>query len=83
MFFDLEDIVIKSGADESTINELKDAMENCIICRYATPTFLTYLKIEHHSGLSMYLPDPAREILNKYYVTLKWNKATGLITDKE
>ena len=83
IFFDLEDIVIKSGADESTVNELKDAMENCIICRYATPTFLTYLKIEHHSGLSMYLPDPAREILNKYYVTLKWNKATGLITDKE
>lgn len=83
LFYDLEDIVIKAGASESDLNALSDALNECIICKYATPTFLTDLKIEHHSGLSMYLPDPDRRTLNVYYPTLDWNKATGLITENE
>ena len=83
IFHDLEDIVIKSGAAEKDLKDLEEAMEDCVICRFATPTFLTHLKIEHHSGLSMYLPDPDRKTLNKYYPVLKWNKATGLIKDNE
>ena len=83
LFYDLEDIVIKAGASESDLNALSDALNECIICKYATPTFLTDLKIERHSGLSMYLPDPDRRTLNVYYPTLDWNKATGLITENE
>lgn len=83
MFYDLEDIVIKSEVANSELEALSAALEDCIICKYATPTFLTSLKIAHHSGLSMYLPDPDRTILNQHYTTLAWNKATGLITDIE
>lgn len=83
IFYDLEDIVIKAGASESDLNALSDALNECIICKYATPTFLTDLKIEYHSGLSMYLPDPDRRTLNVYYTKLAWNKATGLITINE
>jgi hypothetical protein len=83
IFFDLEDMVIKSGAPESDLNALSSALDECIICRHATPTFLTHLDIRHHSGLSMYMKDSDREILNNYYTTLEWNKATGLITDNE
>lgn len=79
IFFDLEDIVRKSGAGDAELNELTDALNECIKCRYATKRFLDEFDINTHSGLSMYLPDSDREILNKYYRTLKWNKATGLI----
>jgi hypothetical protein len=83
IFYDLEDIVIKSGAPESELNALDTALKECIICKFATPTFLTHLEIKHHSGLSMYLPDIERKTLNRYYPVLRWNKATNLITDNE
>ena len=83
IFYDLEDILIKSAVNESELEALKAALEDCVISKYATPSFLTALKINHHSGLSMYLKDDDRRILNEYYTTLEWNKATGLITDKE
>lgn len=83
IFYDLEDILIKSGAPESELNALDIALDECIICKFATPTFLTHLEIKHHSGLSMYLPDIERKTLNRYYPVLRWNKATNLITDNE
>ena len=83
MFFDLEDILIKSTAPDSELQALQEALEGCIVCKYATPSFLTSLRIDNHSGLSMYLPDPSRRTLNQHYTTLAWNKATGLITDTE
>ena len=54
-----------------------------MISKHATEYFLGGLKIDHHCGLSMYLPDWDREIVNEHYKTLKWNRATGLITDNE
>ena len=83
LFYDLEDIMIKAGAPAEDLDALSRALDDCIICKYATPTFLTNLEIKHHSGLSMYLPDPERKTLNKYYPVLEWNKATGLITENE
>ena len=83
LFYDLEDILIKAEAPESDLQALSEALNQCIICKFATPTFLTELKIEHHCGLSMYLPDPDRRTLNVYYPTLDWNKATRLITINE
>ena len=83
LFYDLEDILIKAKAPESDLQALSEALNQCIICKFATPTFLTELKIEHHCGLSMYLPDPDRRTLNVYYPTLDWNKATRLITINE
>lgn len=83
IFYDFEDILIKAGTPEADLDELKRILEECLICRYSTETFLTDLVIRHHSGLSMYLQDWDRKILNKHYKTLKWNQATGLITDIE
>lgn len=83
LFYDLEDILIKAEVSSSDLNLLSEALKECIICKFATPTFLTYLKIEHHSGLSMYLPDPDRRTLNVYYPSLAWNKATQLVTINE
>ena len=83
MFYDMEDILIKAGVEETELTALEEALEDCIICKHATPTFITSLVIGHHSGLSMYLPDKERRTLNQYYTTLAWNKATGLIPDNE
>lgn len=83
IFFDLEHILMESLASEEDLAELRKALDECIECKYATERFLTNLEIKHHSGLSMYLPDYEREILNDYYMTLEWNKATGIIPNKE
>lgn len=83
MFFDLEDILVKAAVSDSELEALKYALEDCVICKYATDAFMISLRIDRHSGFSMYLPDADRGILNDYYTTLEWNKATGLITEKE
>ena len=83
IFFDLEDIVIKAGVPESELEALSNALEECVTCKFATPTFLKDLEIQHHSGFSMYLTDPDRTILNSYYTTLEWNKYTQLIGNNE
>lgn len=81
-FYDLEDIVIKAGADESDLAILKEALDECIVYKAATSSFLEDsggFKIEHYSGLSMYLPADGNTELSKYYKTLDWNKATGWV----
>ena len=83
MFFDLEDILVKAAVSDSELEALKYALEDCVISKYATDAFMISLRIDRHSGFSMYLPDADRGILNDYYTTLEWNKATGLITEKE
>jgi hypothetical protein len=79
IFYDLEDIIKKSGASEDEMRELTDALNACILCKFATKSFLDEFNINTHCGLSMYLPDSDREILNEYYTSLKWEKTTRLI----
>lgn len=79
LFYDLRDIVCKSGATPTELTELDAALNDCVLCKYSTEFFLNSIKIDRHCGLSMYLPDSEREILNDFYTTLKWNEATGLI----
>ena len=45
----------------------------------ATPKFMNEFTINTFSGLSMYLPSHGNRELDKFYKTLKWNKATGLV----
>lgn len=78
IFFDLEDIIRKAGASEEELTELSNALNECILCKYATKSFLDEFKINTHCGLSMYLPDSDREILNEYYASLEWGKITKL-----
>ena len=79
IFFDLEDILNKSNISDHDKEELQAALNDCIQCKYSTNKFLDEFSINTHSGLSMYLPDADREILNEYYKTLKWGKMTQLI----
>ena len=79
IFYDLESIFKESGASAETMSQLQDALAECVACKYATPTFLNAFDIKTHSGLSMYLPDSDRYILNDYYKTLKWNNATHIV----
>lgn len=79
IFYDLEDMIKKAGATEEELAELGSALDECVLCKYATEYFLGTIKINTHCGLSMYLPDNDRSILNEFYTTLKWNEATGLI----
>lgn len=78
-FYDLESIITEAGADAEDLEKLKEAIEDCILYKAHTPAFLSSLKINTFSGFSMYLPKNGSQQLDKYYRTLKWNKATGLV----
>lgn len=79
IFYDLESIFKEAGVNAESMNQLKEALSDCVICKYATPVFLSSFEIKTHSGLSMYLPDPDRYNLNAFYETLKWNEVTQII----
>ena len=79
LFYDLESVLQEAGASSETMSKLHEALDDCIVCKYATPTFLNAFEIKTHSGLSMYLPDADRYILNKFYKTLQWNNTTHIV----
>jgi len=78
-FYDMVDIVAEAGADEEEIMALNEAVDACVRYRNATPYFMNSFAIKDYSGLSMYLPCHGSDELDKYYRTLKWNIATGLV----
>ncbi|MBR5104219.1 MAG: hypothetical protein IKV05_06000 [Bacteroidales bacterium] len=78
-FYDLVDIVVKAGASEEDIDALNDAVDGCMVYRAATPGFMDSFTIDTYSGFSMYLPCDGKAELDKYYRTLQWNIATGLV----
>lgn len=84
-FYDLYSILSAAGADEADLKELDSAIGKCVIYKAATPSFITSspydggFEIHIHSGFSMYLPADGNRELDKYYRTLSWNKATGLV----
>lgn len=78
-FYDLADIVAKSGATDEELLALNDALEQCVVYKAATPEFMGSFTIDTYSGFSMYLPSHGSLELDKYYKTLEWNIATGLV----
>jgi hypothetical protein len=79
-FFDLESVIINSGASQEQQTRVKNALNQCVIYKAATETFFTtQIEIHHHCGLSMYLPYKNKAYLNNFYKSLEWNKATGLV----
>lgn len=78
-FYDLESILANAGISESELESLHKALDECIIYKGATPKFMNEFTISTFCGLSMYLPSNGHSELDKYYKTLKWNKATGLV----
>lgn len=78
-FYDLESILVNAGITDGELQQLHDALDGCIIYKGATPYFMNEFAIDTFSGFSMYLPSHGNSELDKFYKTLKWNTATGLV----
>lgn len=78
-FYDLESIVMNAGATDDEMAALQEAFEGCVLYKAHTPEFMCEFEIKTFSGFSMYLPCNGTSELNKYYRTLQWNQATGLV----
>jgi len=77
-FYDMKDILDKSGISAADESALDEAINACVLYKEATDSFLD-LKIATYCGLSMYLPANGTDELDKYYPGLAWNKVTGLV----
>lgn len=78
-FYDLESILTEAGISSGDLKELHSALDQCVIYKGHTPEFMNEFDIHTFSGFSMYLPSNGHPELEKFYKTLKWNKATGLV----
>lgn len=78
-FFDLYDIIARSGASSEELKQMQAALDECVVYKATTPGFMGSFKIITYSGLSMYLPNCGTYELNRYYRTLQWNKDTSLV----
>ena len=80
-FYDLRDILSKSGASEEDLQEFDSAMEKVVVYKDHTPTFLgIQIGDTSYSGLSMYLPRMGSSVLDVFYrENVAWNAATELV----
>lgn len=83
-FYDLRDILAHAGLSEKELEELDEALGECVLYKAATPFFMNGsqygFSIRAHSGLSMYLPSRGSSFLDNYYKThIAWNQATELV----
>jgi len=78
-FYDLEDILVKSKIPSSELSAFSTALNDCIIYKAATPSFIDSFDIKTYSGFSMYLPCNGDDTLDAFYKKLEWNKATLLV----
>ena len=78
-FYDLESILVEAGITPDELESLHAALDLCVLYKGHTPSFMNSFKIDTFSGFSMYLPSHGTAELNKFYKTLDWNIATGLV----
>ena len=78
-FYDLQSILEKAGITAVEKAEFLECLDDCVLYKGATPSFMNELPINTFSGFSMYLPSNGNTELSKYYKTLKWNISTGLV----
>lgn len=76
-FYDIDDFVGHISTD-SEYRAFISALDRAVIFKDATEAFLS-IDIKNYSGLSIYIPRPEYTVLNNYYKTLQWNRATGLV----
>lgn len=78
-FYDLEDILLKAGITAEEQAALEAALDECIVYKAATPSFLS-IPLNTTSGFSMYLPSRGTNLLDRFYRSnMAWNDATQLI----
>lgn len=78
-FYDLESILINAKITDEELEELHYALNQCVLYKAHTPSFMNEFNIHIFSGLSMYLPNQGTKSLNDFYKSLKWNQDTGLV----
>lgn len=82
-FYDLEDILIKAGINQSEKNRLKALLGKTVLYERHTDSFfggtMSGFDISTSCGLTMYLPCNGSKYLDNFYKTLDWNKATELV----
>lgn len=78
-FYDLESILCEAGITSEELNQLRGALDKCILYKSATPDFIGSFDISVFSGLSMFLPCQGGDYLKNFYKGLAWNKATSLV----
>ena len=76
-YYDLDDFVGHVASD-SEYRSFITALDRAVIYKDATEAFLS-IDINNYSGLSIYIPRAEYTVLNNYYKTLQWNRATGLV----
>ena len=78
-FYDLESILVEAGITDAELERLNAALDLCVLYKGHTPGFMNSFEINTFSGFSMYLPSHGKPELDRYYRSLKWNEATGLV----
>ena len=78
-FYDLKSIIRNAGVEGAELQNLQDALDECVVYKAATPYFMNTFPINEHSGFSMYLPCNGGPNLDRYYKGLAWNIRTGLV----
>ena len=82
-YFDLRDILVKSGVDEESLSAVDSALEECVVFKGHTGQYYSITnginEIDSFCGLSMYLPKAGSAYLDDKYQDLDWNKSTNYI----
>ena len=77
-YYDLRDFGVQLGATDAELARLDPAPNPAVPYHAETPAFFDLL-LERCCGLSVYIPEPGRPLLNDFYRSLAWNRATGLV----
>lgn len=77
-FYDLRDMAVAIGANETQITKLDAALKDFVVYHKETPAFFG-TKLERCCGVSTYIPRNDFTKLNDYYKTTSWNKAVNIL----
>ena len=79
-FYDLRDILAKSGASEEDLSQLDAAIAKVVLYEAHTEQFMRSFQLENCCGLSMFLPKMGSNVLKDFYrKNIAWNQATELV----
>lgn len=79
-FYDLRDILAKSGASDDDLSHLDAAIAKAVIYEAHTEQFMRSFELENCCGFSMFLPKMGSDVLKDFYKkNIAWNQATELV----
>ena len=75
LFYDLGQVI--SLQDKSRREKAEACLRRTVIYEWHTETFMGYLPLKHHSGLTIYLPSSTYPQLNRAYDKTAWGRAVA------